>query len=115
MGSAWAPPRRAVRFVPWGHDSPGEKLLEAIFWETDWNTIAQDFRRNEGPGANVMRVHFAGWPIFMEAADRPNRNALERLEKLIKLSREEVGIYLDVTRLACYRTSDVPSWYDQAH
>ena len=99
------------RFVPWGHNyAPKEKLLEDV-WETDWNTIAQDFRELKDLGANVVRVHLQ-LGKFMEAADRPNRNALERLAKLIKLA-EDLGIYLDITGLACYRTSDVPAWYDK--
>ena len=47
----------------------------------------------------------------MEAADRPNAQSLELLGKLIRWA-EEIGIYLDITGLACYRTADVPKWYD---
>ena len=97
-------------FLPWGHNyGPQGKLLEDI-WEADWDTVANDFREMREMGANVVRVHLQ-FGKFMEAADRPNGGALKQLEKLIKLA-EDVGIYLDITGLACYRTSDVPAWYD---
>jgi Cellulase (glycosyl hydrolase family 5) len=97
-------------FLPWGHNyGPKGKLLEDI-WQTDWDTVANDFREMKEMGANVVRVHLQ-FGKFMEAADRPNRSALAQLKKLLELA-EDVGIYLDITGLGCYRTSDVPAWYD---
>jgi hypothetical protein len=97
-------------FVPWGHNyGPKGKLLEDI-WETDWDTVASDLREMREIGANLVRVHLQ-FGKFMEAADRPNEGALAQLKNLLKLA-EDVGIYLDITGLACYRTSDVPAWYD---
>jgi hypothetical protein len=98
------------RFVPWGHNyGPQGKLLEDI-WESDWDTVANDFREMKETCANVVRVHLQ-FGKFMEAADRPNRSALAQLKELLELAAD-VGIYLDITGLACYRTSDVPHWYD---
>jgi hypothetical protein len=109
-GRAFELANSGARFVPWGHNyGPKGKLLEDI-WETDWDTVANDFREMKDMGANVVRVHLQ-FGRFMAAADRPNQGALKQLEKLIELA-EDVGIYLDVTGLACYRTSDVPAWYD---
>ncbi len=98
------------RFVPWGFNyAPNGKLLEDV-WANDWNTIAEDFREMQDLGANVVRIHLQ-LGRFMEAADRPNAQSLELLGKLIRWA-EEIGIYLDITGLACYRTADVPKWYD---
>jgi hypothetical protein len=98
------------RFIPWGFNYPaGSKLLEDI-WDSDWSTLAEDFREMRGMGANVVRVHLQV-AQFMEAADRPNAKSLERLAKLVRLA-EETGLYLDVTGLGCYRPADGPAWYD---
>ena len=62
-------------------------------------------------GANVgVRVHLQV-SRFMEAPDRAHRESLERLAKLLGLA-EKIGLYLDITGLGCYRTADVPAWYD---
>jgi hypothetical protein len=48
----------------------------------------------------------------MDAADRPNSRALDRLAELLKLA-DGLGIYLDLTGLGCYHKRDVPGWYDR--
>jgi hypothetical protein len=97
-------------FVPWGLNyGDGGRLIED-FWEADWAVIEKDFAEMKKLGANVVRVHLQVGK-FMEAADKPNRAALERLGKLIALT-ERVGLYLDVTGLGSYRKTDVPPWYD---
>ena len=80
------------------------------FWDDEWSTIESDFREIRQLGGNVVRVHLQ-FGRFMEAADVPNRKALQRLERLVTLA-ESTGLYLDLTGLACYRPSDVPPWYD---
>ena len=98
------------RFVPWGFNyAPGNILLEDV-WEKDWPRITADFGEMKQLGANVVRIHLQ-LGKFMDAADRPNQQALGRLAKLLRLA-EETGIYLDITGLGCYRTADVPKWYD---
>ncbi len=62
-------------------------------------------------GANVVRVHLQ-FARFMDAPDRPNGRALERLGRLVKLA-EETRLYLDLTGLACYRKQAVPAWYNE--
>lgn len=62
-------------------------------------------------GANVVRIHLQ-LGKFMEGVENPNKKALERLGKLVKLA-EEVGLYLDLTGLGCYHKADVPGWYDR--
>ena len=98
-------------FVPWGHNyvGPEGKLLEDV-WEADWDTVVQDFRDMKQTGANVVRVHLQV-NEFMEAADRVNHNSLRLLARLLQLA-EQNDLYLDITGLSCYRTSDVPAWYD---
>ncbi len=61
-------------------------------------------------GANVVRVHFQ-LGQFMEGPQQPNERALEQFARLLALA-EQVGLYLDVTGLGCYRKKDVPPWYD---
>jgi hypothetical protein len=98
-------------FVPYGHNyGPRGELLED-YWATDWPEIAEDLRELKALGANVARMHLQ-LAKFMEAADRPNRESLERLRKLLRQA-EEIGIYLDLTGLGCYRAKDVPAWYDE--
>jgi hypothetical protein len=36
---------------------------------------------------------------------------MRMLRRMLRLA-EQTGIYLDVTGLACYRTADIPKWYD---
>ncbi len=99
-------------FVPWGfnydHDERG-RLIED-YWETEWPKVEEDFQEMKDLGANVVRVHLQ-LGKFMEAKDRPNGGALQRLERLIALA-EKLHIYLDVTGLGCYHKRDVPEWYD---
>jgi hypothetical protein len=100
-------------FVPWGlnydHDEQG-RLLED-YWEAEWAKVETDFRAMRKLGANVVRVHLQ-FGKFMDAADRPNAAALDRLAKLLTLA-ESCGLYLDLTGLGCYHKKDVPAWYDK--
>ena len=97
-------------FRPWGHNyGPDFKLLED-YWTSDWRRIVEDFSEMKAMGANVVRVHLQ-LARFMEGPDRPNRASLAQLRRLIRLA-EETGLYLDITGLGCYRTTDVPAWYD---
>ncbi|UCG15980.1 MAG: cellulase family glycosylhydrolase [Phycisphaerales bacterium] len=97
-------------FRPWGHNyGPDFKLLEDN-WTSDWSRIAEDFSEMKAMGANVVRVHLQ-LARFMDGPDRPNRASLAQLRRLIRLA-EETGLYLDITGLGCYRTTDVPAWYD---
>ena len=97
-------------FTPWGLNYGNAGRLIEDFWGDDWATVAADFRDMKRLGANVVRVHLQ-FGKFMDAADRPNPAALERLGNLLGLA-EETGLYLDLTGLACYRKADVPAWYD---
>ena len=99
------------RFVPWGHNyvGPDGKLLEDV-WESDWDTIVEDFHDMKKMGANVVRVHLQV-NEFMEAPDRVNQKSLQLLGRLLQLA-EDTELYFDITGLSCYRTSDVPAWYD---
>ena len=100
------------KFTPWGFNYDRDFRLRLLedYWETEWPTVVQDFREMRGLGANVVRVHLQ-LPRFMLAPDRPNPKALDRLGRLLALA-EQVGLYLDVTGLGCYRRRDVPAWYD---
>jgi hypothetical protein len=100
-------------FTPWGfncdHDRAGRLLEE--YWETEWPTVAEDFREMKALGANVVRVHLQ-FGRFMRAPHQPNADALRRLARLLALAHE-VGLRLDLTGLGCYEKSAVPAWYDE--
>lgn len=98
------------RFVPWGMNyGNGGRLMED-FWEGEWETFAGDFRELKAMGANVVRVHLQ-YGKFMRSAREADAGALRKLRGMVALA-ERVGIYLDVTGLACYRPGDTPAWYD---
>src|SRR3954447_16536043 len=97
-------------FVPWGfnydHDEKG-RLLED-YWEKEWPKVEADFSQMKKLGANVVRVHL---PLgsFMDAQDKANEKALDRLAKLVRLA-EATGICRNLTGLGCYHKKDVPGW-----
>ncbi len=99
-------------FIPWGfnydHDEAG-RLIED-YWEQEWPKVEADFGEMKALGANVVRIHLQ-LGKFLDAADRPNPKALDRLGKLLDLA-ERTGLYLDLTGLGCYHKRDVPVWYD---
>jgi hypothetical protein len=99
-------------FVPWGfnYDRDHKMRLLEEYWETEWTTVAEDFREMKALGANVVRIHLQ-LAKFMTAPDQANDRALAQLRKLLALA-EETGLYLDLTGLACYRKADVPAWFD---
>jgi hypothetical protein len=111
-GRGFAGERTGRPFIPWGfnydHDRAG-RLIED-YWEDEWGTVAADFREMRDLGANVVRVHLQAGR-FLRSATEADEAALGRLGRLLKLA-EEVGIYLDLTGLGCYRKADVPDWYD---
>lgn len=97
-------------FIPWGFNyGCTDKLIEEC-WDTHWPKIERDFRDMRLLGANVVRIHLQ-FGKFMDAPDRPNAAALDHLAKLLRIA-ERADLYLDLTGLACYRTVDVPPWYD---
>jgi hypothetical protein len=99
-------------FVPWGfnydHDENG-RLLED-YWDKEWAKVEQDFREMKQLGANMVRVHLQ-LGKFMSDPKETNEANLNRLDRLVTLA-EQIGLYLDITGLACYRKKDVPQWYD---
>ena len=100
-------------FVAWGFNYDRDYKFRLIeeYWDKEWDTVAADFRAMKQLGANVIRVHLQ-FAKFMDAPEKPNAAALERLEKLVTLA-EETGVYLDLTGLGCYRLEDQPLWYAQ--
>ena len=100
-------------FAPWGfnydHDEQG-RLLED-YWEKEWPKVEADFLEMKQLGANVVRVHLQV-SEFMIGPGKPNEASLERLGHVVALA-EKLGLYLDITGLACYRKKDVPDWYDR--
>jgi hypothetical protein len=97
-------------FRPWGVNYGNAGRLMEDFWDKEWATIEGDFAEIKAMGGNVVRVHLQ-FGRFMEAADHPNEATLRQWKRMLALA-EKTGLYLDVTGLACYRTSDVPKWYD---
>jgi hypothetical protein len=101
------------KFTPWGFNYDHDHSMRVLeeYWDTEWQTVLEDFREMKELGANVVRIHLQ-FAKFMDAPDKPNEQSLKQLSRLLKLA-EETGLYLDLTGLACYRKSDVPRWYDQ--
>jgi len=97
-------------FCPWGMNYGNAGRLMEDFWDAEWETFASDFRELKALGANVVRVHLQ-FAKFMDGTNTPNVAAFDQLGRMLKLA-EETGLYLDITGLACYRTADVPKWYD---
>ena len=97
-------------FVPWGLNYGNRGRLIEDYWDSEWQTVVEDFRKMKAVGANVVRVHLQ-FGKFMKTPDETDESALRRLCSLIKLA-EQTGLYLDLTGLGCYRTADVPAWYD---
>ena len=97
-------------FRPWGVNYGNAGRLMEDFWDKEWSTIEGDFAEIKAMGGNVVRVHLQ-FGKFMKAADRSNESTLRQWKRMLELA-EKTGLYLDVTGLACYRTSDVPKWYD---
>jgi hypothetical protein len=100
-------------FIAWGvnYDRDYKMRLIEEYWDKEWFTVESDFRQIQQLGANVVRVHLQ-FGKFMDAPEKPNAAALDRLEKLVTLA-ENLDLYLDVTGLACYRLKDQPSWYER--
>ncbi|MCI0620569.1 MAG: hypothetical protein L0387_02680, partial [Acidobacteria bacterium] len=94
-------------FRPWGMNYGNAGRLMEDFWDTDWETLAGDFRELKALGANVVRVHLQ-FGKFMRAPNEPNAGALKQLRRLLRLA-EQTALRLDVTGLACYRPADVPA------
>ena len=103
--------KSAKPFRPWGVNYGNHGRLMEDFWESEWETISDDFREIKELGANVVRLHLQ-YGKFMEAPDKPNVRAFQQLSRLLHLA-ETNSLYLDITGLACYRPSDVPPWYDR--
>ncbi|RCH55362.1 hypothetical protein DJ568_09280 [Mucilaginibacter hurinus] len=103
----------AKKFVAWGvnydHDSRKPGRLIEDYWISEWDTVVADFKEMKQLGANVVRVHLQ-LPKFMDSANSTNPESLNQLARLIKLA-ESIGLYLDITGLACYRKNDIPEWY----
>jgi len=101
------------RFVPWGfnydHDREG-RLLED-YWDSQWDTVQEDFREMKLLGASVVRIHLQVGK-FMTRPNEPNEASLHQLARLITLA-EQLQLYLDVTGLGCYHKKDIPKWYDK--
>lgn len=98
-------------FVPWGFNYLGEfgKLMEDS-WDTDWSRIERDFRDMRKLGGNVVRIHLQ-FGSYMKQRDEFDQAQLDLLRKLLDLARE-IGLYLDITGLCCYRLDRIPSWYN---
>jgi hypothetical protein len=98
-------------FVPWGFNYLGEfgKLMEDS-WDQDWSRIERDFRAMRDLGANVVRIHLQ-FGTYMTGPNQFDQPQLDRLKKLLDLS-QELGLYLDLTGLSCYRLNRIPAWYD---
>lgn len=99
-------------FVPWGFNYLGQfgKLAEDS-WDSDWERISRDFQAVRQLGANVVRVHLQ-FATYMLGPDEFDQAQLDRLRKMLDLA-SQIGLYLDITGLSCYRLDRIPAWYDE--
>lgn len=109
-GRSFVTERTGQPFHPWGMNHGNKGRLMEDFWDTEWQTFADDFAELKGLGANVVRVHLQ-YVRFMSSPTEPNTNSLRQLRRLLQLA-EKNRLYLDITGLACYRPADIPAWYD---
>ncbi len=100
-----------AEFRPWGfnYDRDYRARLIEEYWDAEWGTVVDDFREMKALGANVVRVHLQV-AAMMDGPDKGNERNLKKLADLVKLA-EDVGLYLDLTGLGCYRKDQVPAWY----
>ena len=97
------------RYIPWGHNYGSVDILERLKNEPE--RVEREFAEMKAAGTNLVRVH-PEMPALLQAVDKMNSEALERLRQLLKIA-EKSGIYLQVTGLACYQIKDRLSWYDE--
>jgi hypothetical protein len=99
------------KFIPWGFNYLGtySRLIEE-YWGEDWPSIERDFREMRKLGANVVRIHLQ-FGTYMTDLNTFDQSELKRLRKMLNLSRE-LGMYLKITGLGCYRLDRIPDWYD---
>ncbi len=103
-----------TRFIPWGFNYLGvHGHLAEEEWQTDagWKKVETDFREMKKLGANVVRWHLQV-PTYLKGPKEADEEQLARLVKLLDLAGE-VGVYLDLTGLNCYRLANSPKWYDE--
>jgi xylan 1,4-beta-xylosidase len=99
-------------FVPWGFNFVGKfgQIVEE-YWEDDWPSVEEDFRRMRDLGANVVRLHLQVG-TYMKTAEEVDAEAIKRLRRMLDLARD-CGLYLKLTGLGCYHLNMVPAWYDK--
>ncbi len=99
-------------FVPWGFNFVGRfgRIVEE-YWQDDWPSLEEDFRRMRALGANVVRLHLQVG-TYMKSAGEVDPDALKLLARTLDLA-QQCGLYLDLTGLGCYHLDAVPAWYDE--
>ena len=95
-------------FIPWGHNYASVDILERF--GKDPQRVKREFADMKAAGTNVARIH-PEMPRFFLSPEEVDPKALRQLKQILEIA-EEVGIYLKITGLACYRIADRLSWYD---
>ncbi|MFP4173322.1 MAG: cellulase family glycosylhydrolase [Candidatus Hydrogenedentota bacterium] len=110
-GSEFVEKESGERFFAWGfnydHDHEG-RLIED-YWHDEWDKVAEDFESMKELGANLVRVHLQ-FGQFMPEPGELDQDNLDQLARLVALA-EDLGLYLNLTGLACYHKEDAPAWY----
>ena len=96
------------RYVPWGHNYGSVDILDRLV--KDPSRVERDFAEMRAAGTTVARIH-PEMPQILDAPDKANPEALDRLRKLLKIA-ESQGIYLKITGMACYKIENRLPWYD---
>lgn len=111
-GSEFVKKESGERFFAWGfnYDRDHERRLIEDYWHDEWDKVVKDFESMKELGANLVRVHLQ-FGQFMPEPGEFDQDNLDQLARLVALA-EDLGLYLNLTGLACYHKEDVPAWYD---
>ena len=106
-----------ARFVIWGvnydHDAgPDSGALLDEYWDSRWSTVVEDLGEIKALGANLVRIHLQ-IGLCMADAENADPAYIARLTKFLDAC-EALGLYVDVTGLACYHLKHIPEWYANA-
>lgn len=97
-------------FKVWGFNWGRQDVMLETLWDTDWNSVAEDFEEMKNYGANTVRLPLQ-YQAFMKDPNTPDKHALEKLKQLVRVA-EDNTLYLIVCGLNAFVKEDQPDWYN---
>lgn len=97
-------------FKVWGFNWGRQDVMLETFWDTDWNSLTEDFNEMKNYGANTVRLPLQ-YHAFMEDVNTPNEQSLKKLKQLVKIA-EDNELYLMICGLNAFVKQDQPDWYN---